>query len=54
MASDQDMQSDKHEPIIREIIELERKYFFEKRNWKAERRRKLCEIIERHTKPETS
>ena len=41
----------KNYPIIREIIELERSYFFEKRNVKTERQRKLREIIERHTKP---
>lgn len=51
MASDQDMQQNNHDPIIREIIELERSYFFEKRNVKTERQRKLREIIERHTKP---
>lgn len=38
------------DPIIREIVELERSYFFEKRNVKTERQRKLREIIERHTK----
>jgi hypothetical protein len=38
-----------HEPIIKEIIELERSYFFEKRNVKTERQRKLREVIERHT-----
>lgn len=51
MANDQEIQQDKHDPIIREIIELERSYFFEKRNVKTERQRKLREIIERHTKP---
>lgn len=40
-----------HEPIVKEIIELERSYFFEKRNVKTERQRKLRELIERHTKP---
>jgi len=40
----------KYELIIREIIELERSYFFEKRNVKTERQRKLLNIIERHTK----
>ncbi|MVS99785.1 hypothetical protein [Devosia marina] len=39
----------KHEPIIKEIIELQRSYFFEKRNVKTERQRKLKDIIERHT-----
>ena len=38
-----------HEPVIKEIIELERAYFFEKRNVKTERQRKLRDIIERHT-----
>lgn len=51
MANDQETQQDKHDPIIREIIELERSYFFEKRNVKTERQRKLREIIERHIKP---
>lgn len=41
--------SNRYEPIIKEIIELERSYFFEKRNVKTERQRKLREIIERHT-----
>lgn len=35
--------------IIREVIELERKYYFEKRNMKRERRRKLRDIIEKYT-----
>ncbi|MEQ8435417.1 MAG: hypothetical protein RIA71_14385 [Oceanicaulis sp.] len=51
MASDKGIQRSELEPIIREIIELERSYFFEKRNVKTERQRKLREIIERHTKP---
>lgn len=38
-----------HEPIIKEIIALEREYFFEKKNVKTERQRRLREIIERHT-----
>jgi hypothetical protein len=38
-----------HEAIIKEILSLERGYFFEKRNVKTERQRKLREIIERHT-----
>ena len=42
--------SEKHnEPIIKEIIALERSYFFEKRNVKTERQRKLRDIIERNT-----
>mgnify|MGYP006275578157 CR=1 FL=1 len=51
MANDQEIQPHKHDPIIREVIELERSYFFEKRNVKTERQRKLREIIERHIKP---
>lgn len=51
MASDQDLQNDPYDHVVREIIELERKYFFEKRNVKTERQRKLREIIERQTKP---
>lgn len=41
----------RNDPIVREIIELQRAYFFEKRNVKTERQRKLKEIIERHVKP---
>lgn len=51
MATESEDASSKHDPIIREIIELERSYFFEKRNVKTERQRKLKEIIERHVKP---
>lgn len=51
MTSEAEMLDSKNDPIIREIIELERSYFFEKRNVKTERQRKLREIIERHTKP---
>jgi len=47
--SDDDVKQVKHEPIVKEIIELERSYFFEKRNVKTERQRKLRELIERHT-----
>ena len=50
MADSQDTTNAKHERIIKEIIGLERQYFFEKRNVKTERQRKLREIIERHTK----
>mgnify|MGYP005990371459 FL=1 len=50
MSDDNEMCDDEHDPIVREIIELERVYFFEKRNVKTERQRKLREIIERHTK----
>ena len=37
------------EAILKEIIDLERSYFFEKKNDKTERQRKLRELIERHT-----
>ena len=43
----------KNDPLIREIIDLERSFYFEKRNVKTERQRKLREILERHTKQET-
>jgi len=39
----------KYEAIIREILAAERALFFEKRNAKTERQRKLREVIERHT-----
>jgi len=42
----------KNDNIVREIIEHERSYFFEKRNVKTERQRKLRDIIERYTKPQ--
>lgn len=51
MTSEGVEQDDKNDPVIREIIELERSYFFEKRNVKTERQRKLRDLIERHTKP---
>ena len=51
MTSEVETQDGKNDSVIREIIELERSYFFEKRNVKTERQRKLREIIERHTKP---
>ena len=50
MPEDDAIQQSKDDPIIREIIELERSYFFEKRNVKTERQRKLRDIIERHTR----
>ena len=53
MPENQDISDMKNDPIIREIIELERSYYFEKRNVKTERQRKLRELIERHTKQET-
>lgn len=51
MSSESVEPDDKNDPVIREIIELERSYFFEKRNVKTERQRKLRDLIERHTKP---
>ena len=50
MVDDGDRREKNHEAIIKEIIALERSYFFEKRNVKTERQRKLREIIERYTK----
>jgi hypothetical protein len=35
--------------IIREILSVERAMFFERRNAKSERQRKVKEVIERHT-----
>ena len=52
MPENEDAQNSKNDPVIREIIELERSYFFEKRNVKTERQRKLRDIIERHTTAE--
>ena len=52
MPDNEEIRNMKNDPIVREIIELERNYYFEKRNVKTERQRKLREIIERHTKPE--
>jgi len=51
MTSGEEIQTAENDPVIREIIELERSYFFEKRNVKSERQRKLRDLIERHTKP---
>ena len=51
MTEEEKMQDSENDQIIREIVELERRYFFEKRNVKTKRRRKLRELIERHTKP---
>lgn len=50
MTSDAEADDTRNDPIVREIIELERSYFFEKRNVKTERQKKLRDIIERHTK----
>ena len=49
MPDKEDIQDMKNDPIVREIIELERRYFFEKRNVKTARQRELREIIEKHT-----
>ncbi|MFT5331048.1 MAG: hypothetical protein ACI9TB_000508 [Parasphingorhabdus sp.] len=35
--------------VMQEIIELERKFYFEKRNVRTDRLRKVKDIIERHT-----
>lgn len=37
-----------NQSVIRDIIDLQRRYYFEKRNVKSARRRNLSEIIERH------
>lgn len=50
MTSENYIRDTEDDPVIREIIELERSYFFEKRNVKTERQRKLRDLIERHTK----
>ena len=42
--------STEYDTIIREIVELERTYFTEKRNVKTERQKKLGDLIERYTK----
>lgn len=49
MTNDNDIKDETIDQIIREVIELERKYYFEKRNVTTERRKKLREIIEKHT-----
>ena len=53
MPENEEIRDIENDPIVREIIELERSYYFEKRNVKTERQRKLREMIERHTKLET-
>lgn len=50
MTDSDDGPKGEHEGIIKEIIALERSYFFEKKNVRTERQRKLREVIERHTK----
>jgi hypothetical protein len=42
-------QNKRDEKIIKEIISLERRYFFEKKNVKTQRQRELRDIIEKHT-----
>lgn len=39
---------EKMQKIIQEIISLERLYYFEKKNVKSERQKKVKDIIERH------
>lgn len=46
---DDEIVDTRHEKLIKQIIGLEREYFFEKRNVKTERQRKLRELIERFT-----
>ena len=50
MADSENTSNGEQESIIKEIIGLEREYFFGKRHVKTERQRKLREIIERRTK----
>lgn len=40
---------EKTHKIIQEIISLERLYYFEKKNVKSERQKKVKDIIERHS-----
>lgn len=54
MSAEIDAEEGPHDAIIKEIIGLQRSYFFEKRNVKSERQRKLRDIIERHTKVESA
>ena len=51
MSNQEDEKFSKEHPIIREIIELERRYFFEKPGVNTQRAQELQKIIERHTKP---
>ncbi|MER8464536.1 hypothetical protein [Mesorhizobium sp. M1396] len=44
--------TDSTDKIIEELIALQRNYYFEKRNVKTERQRKVREIIERAAKDE--
>ncbi len=50
MTEEEKIQENTNNHIIREIVGLEMEYFVEKRNVKTERRKKLRELIERHTK----
>ena len=54
MPNSKESTNDPNHKLILEIISLERKYYFEKRNVKTERQRKLREIIERVTPVETA
>ncbi len=47
MTKKNESKNDTNEKLINEIISLERNYYFEKKNVKTERQRKLREIIER-------
>ena len=47
MVSDEDQVSER---LIEEIISLERKFYFEKRNVVTERQRAIREIIEKYAK----
>ena len=49
MTNTDDEPKRKHEAILKEIVDLEKSYFFGKKNVKTERQRKLRELIERHT-----
>lgn len=42
------------ESVVKEIIALERRFYFDKRNAKTERKRQLKKIIERYTSIEAS
>ena len=44
--------SKEHDRLIEEIVELEREFYFENKGKETERRRRLREIIERHTRTE--
>ena len=44
MTSDEEDKPAKNDPIIREIIALERNYFFEKRNVKTGKTEKIAQL----------